>query len=103
MYIILQNLKPFLIVLHIVWTNIAIAQMGLHGNLYLFDSHSLAIENVPLYFNEGIIQSEKNTSDLVFLGTAQALNASEQSHSHSHFDRSGEISEVEKSQFLILY
>ena len=38
----------FLIVLYSVGTNIAIAQMGLHGNLYLSASQSLAIENEDL-------------------------------------------------------
>lgn len=70
-----------LYVLFIVGTNISIAQMGLHGNVYLSSYQRLAIENEALYFYEGIIQSENDTSALIFLGTAQALNASQQSHS----------------------
>ena len=77
---ILQNLTRFIIIFF-VGINISHAQMGLHGNLYLSASQSLAIANAPLYFYEGIIQSENDSSALVFLGTAQALNASQQSHS----------------------
>ena len=55
--------------------------MGLYGNIYLADSHSLAVNNVPLYFFNGTIQSESDTSALAFLGSAQALDASQQSHS----------------------
>ena len=61
-----------LYVLFIVGTNISIAQMGLHGNLYLSASQSLAIENEALYFFDGVIQSENDTSALIFLGTAPA-------------------------------
>ena len=35
----------------------------------------------PFIFFEGVIQSENDSSALVFLGTAQALNASQQSYS----------------------
>lgn len=55
--------------------------MGVYGDLYLSDSQSLAIANTPLYFFDGIIQSESDTAALVFLGSAQAFNASQQSHS----------------------
>ena len=53
--------------------------MGLYGNLHISASQSLAISNESLYFFEGVIQSENDSSALVFLGTAQALNASHQS------------------------
>ena len=53
--------------------------MGLYGNLYLSASQSLAIVNEPLYFFEGIIQSENDTAALIFLGTDEALNASQAS------------------------
>ena len=55
--------------------------MGLYGNVYLAASHSLSVNNVPLYFFEGTIQSDSDTAALVFLGSAQTLNASQQSHS----------------------
>ena len=42
---IFKILVRFLIVLYSLGTNIAIAQMGLHANLYLSASQSLAIEN----------------------------------------------------------
>ena len=48
MTIISRILVRFLIVLYSVGTNIAIAQMGLHGNHYLSGSQSLAIENEAL-------------------------------------------------------
>ena len=72
-----------IVVLCFVGTNIALGQMGLYGNLYLSASQSLAIINEPLYFFEGIIQSENDTAALIFLGTAQALNASQHSHSQA--------------------
>lgn len=65
--------------LFLVGIKIGSAQMGLYGNLYISASQSLAISNESLYFFEGVIQSENESSSLVFLGTAQALNASQQS------------------------
>ena len=73
----------FLIVFFFVGTNFASAQMGVYGDLYLSASQSLAIANTPLYFFDGIIQSESDTAALVFLGSAQAFNASQQSHSQA--------------------
>ena len=61
--------------------NISSAQMGLYGNIYVGGSQSLAIKNAPFYFFNGIAQSDRDTAALVFLGSAQALNASQQSHS----------------------
>lgn len=63
--------------------NISSAQMGLYGNVYLSGSSNLAIKNVPLYFFNGIAQSDGDTAALVFLGSAQVLNASQQSHSQA--------------------
>lgn len=54
--------------------------MGPYGNVYLSGSSHLAIKNAPLYFFNGIAQSDRDTAALVFLGSAQALNASQQSH-----------------------
>lgn len=53
--------------------------MGLYGDVYLPGSSHLAIKNAPLYFFNGIVQSDRDTAALVFLGSAQALNASQQS------------------------
>ena len=74
-------LLRFLFVFLFIGINICSAQMGLYGNIYLAGSQSLAIKNAPFYFFNGIAQSDRDTAALVFLGSAQALNASQQSHS----------------------
>jgi len=74
-------LVRFLFLFFLIGINISLAQVGLYGNIYLGDSHSLAVNNVPLYFFNGTIQSESDTSALAFLGSAQALDARQQSHS----------------------
>ena len=83
MITIFRILDRFLIVIFFAGANIVSAQMGFHGNLYLSASQSLAIADESFYFFEGVIQSESDTAALVFLGTAQALNASQQSHSQA--------------------
>ena len=70
----------FLFLSFFIGINISSAQMGPYGNVYLSGSSHLAIKNAPLYFFNGIAQSDRDTAALVFLGSAQALNASQQSH-----------------------
>ena len=71
----------FALFLIFCWVNLSSAQMGLYGDLYLGENKVLAIKNEAFTFLDGIIKSDSDTAEIVFLGSAQTAEADALSHS----------------------
>lgn len=78
---IIYSLKPLLLGFFLLFINITFPQLGLYGALQIASNKVIALQDQPLYFFNGVIGSEGEDAQLLFLGSAQALNASEDAYS----------------------
>ena len=65
----------------LLFINDSFSQLGLYGALQVASNKVIALQDQPLYFFNGVIGSEGEDAQLLFLGSAQALNASEDAYS----------------------
>lgn len=74
-------MKPLLLGFFLLFVNITFPQLGLYGALQVASNKVIALQDQPLYFFNGVIGSEGEDAQLLFLGSAQALNANEDAYS----------------------
>ena len=81
MIIRIYGLTRLLLGFFLIIFNFSFAQLGLYGALQVASADVIALQDQPLYFFNGVIGSEGDDAQLLFLGSAQALNASQDAYS----------------------
>ena len=81
MIIRIYGLTRLLLGFFLLLFEISFAQLGLYGALQVASSEVIALQDQPLYFFNGVIGSEGEDAQFLFLGNAQALNASQDAYS----------------------
>lgn len=84
------DLTRLTIVFFLLLHSLSLAQFGLHGELQLASNKAIALQDQPLHFFNGVISSEGENAQLLFLGSAQALNASEAAYSEVEVSIAGQ-------------